>query len=73
MLMPAPSATNTNDTIAAISTPSRRGRRGDCSAVAASDLVKSWGTFTPDTLNIAEVAKFEPAAGKLVDEVEFND
>lgn len=42
-------------------------------AIAPADIVKSWGSFTPDTLNIAEVAKFEPAAAKLVDEVGFND
>lgn len=41
--------------------------------VPAADIVKSWGTFTPDTLNVAEVAKNEPAAAKLVDEVGFND
>jgi iron(III) transport system substrate-binding protein len=42
-------------------------------AVSASDLVKSWGVFTPDTLNISEIAKYQKAAAKLVDEVEFND
>ena len=42
-------------------------------AIAPSELVKSWGNFTPDTLNVAEIAKHEPAAAKLVDEVEFND
>ena len=42
-------------------------------AIAPSELVKSWGNFTPDTLNVAEIAKYEPAAAKLVDEVEFND
>ncbi len=42
-------------------------------AVAPDPIVKSWGSFTPDTLNVAEVAKFEPAAAKLVDEVGFND
>ncbi len=42
-------------------------------AIPPSDIVKSWGTFTPDTLNVAEIAKFEPAAVKLVDEVQFND
>jgi iron(III) transport system substrate-binding protein len=42
-------------------------------AVAPDDIVKSWGSFTPDTLNVAEVARFEPAAAKLVDEVGFND
>ena len=41
--------------------------------VPASALVKSWGTFTPDTLNIAEIAKYQKAAAKLVDEVQFND
>ncbi len=42
-------------------------------AVPPSEIVKSWGSFTPDTLNVADIAKFEPAAAKLVDEVEFND
>lgn len=42
-------------------------------AIPPSDIVKAWGTFTPDTLNVAEIAKFEPAAVKLVDEVQFND
>ena len=41
--------------------------------IPPSDIVKSWGTFTPDTLNVAEIAKFEPAAVILVDEVQFND
>lgn len=41
--------------------------------IPPSDIVKAWGTFTPDTLNVAEIAKFEPAAVKLVDEVQFND
>jgi iron(III) transport system substrate-binding protein len=42
-------------------------------AVAPDDIVKSWGSFTPDTLNVAEVARHEAAAAKLVDEVGFND
>jgi iron(III) transport system substrate-binding protein len=42
-------------------------------AIQPSDIVKAWGTFTPDKLNVAEVAKFESAAIKLVDEVQFND
>jgi len=42
-------------------------------AIQPSDIVKAWGTFTPDTLNVAEIAKFEPVAIKLVDEVRFND
>jgi iron(III) transport system substrate-binding protein len=41
--------------------------------VPASELVRSWGAFTPDSLNVAEIAKFEPAASRLVDEVQFND
>ena len=42
-------------------------------AVGLDPLVKSWGSFTPDKLNVAEVAKHEPAAAKLIDEVGFND
>jgi iron(III) transport system substrate-binding protein len=42
-------------------------------AAEPSDIVKSWGSFTPDTLNVAEIARLEPAAAKLVDEVGFND
>jgi iron(III) transport system substrate-binding protein len=41
--------------------------------VPASEIVQSWGTFTPDTLNVAEIAKLEKTASKLVDEVQFND
>jgi iron(III) transport system substrate-binding protein len=41
--------------------------------VPAAELVRSWGSFTPDTLNIAEIAKLEPDAAKLVDDVQFND
>lgn len=41
--------------------------------VPANALVTSWGSFTPDTLNVAEIAKLEPQASKLVDEVGFND
>ena len=42
-------------------------------AVPAAEIVRSWGSFTPDTLNVAEIAKLEPAAARLVDEVQFND
>lgn len=42
-------------------------------AIQPSEIVKSWGTFTPDSLNVADIARFEPAAAKLVDEVGFND
>ncbi|MCA3554179.1 Fe(3+) ABC transporter substrate-binding protein [Aestuariivirga sp.] len=41
--------------------------------VPANAVVTSWGSFTPDTLNVAEIARLEPAASKLVDEVGFND
>jgi iron(III) transport system substrate-binding protein len=41
--------------------------------VPAAELVRSWGSFTPDTLNVAEIARLEPDAAKLVDEVQFND
>ena len=41
--------------------------------VEPSEIVKAWGRFTPDTLNVAEVARNEAAAARLVDEVQFND
>ena len=41
--------------------------------VAPNALVSSWGSFTPDSLNVAEVAELEPQASKLVDQVGFND
>lgn len=42
-------------------------------AVPAAEVVRSWGSFTPDTLNVAEIARLEPVAARLVDEVQFND
>ena len=42
-------------------------------AIKPSEIVASWGQFTPDTLNIAEIAKYEADAARLVDEVQFND
>jgi len=42
-------------------------------SIPASELVRSWGAFTPDSLAVAEIAKYEPAAARLVDEVQFND
>jgi len=42
-------------------------------AVPAAAIVRSWGEFVPDTLNIAEIARQEALAAKLVDEVQFND
>lgn len=41
--------------------------------VPANAIVTSWGSFTPDTLNVAEIARLEPQASKLIDEVQFND
>ncbi len=40
--------------------------------VARSDLVASWGDFTPDTLSLTEVAALRPAALKLIEEVNFD-
>jgi iron(III) transport system substrate-binding protein len=42
-------------------------------AVPASEIVRSWGSFQPDSLNVAEIASKEAQAAKLVDEVQFND
>ena len=42
-------------------------------AVKASDIVAGWGTFTPDTLYMAEIARNQKAAAKLVNDVQFND
>ena len=42
-------------------------------AVPASEIVRAWGPFTPDSLNVAEVARNEAVAAKMVDEVGFND
>lgn len=38
----------------------------------AVDLVKGWGSFTPDSLNLMDVAQQRPAALKLVQEVDFD-
>ncbi|MCV2870843.1 Fe(3+) ABC transporter substrate-binding protein [Defluviimonas sp. WL0050] len=40
--------------------------------VAKSDLVASWGEFTPDSLNLMDVAKSRPEALKLMEEVNFD-
>lgn len=40
--------------------------------VPASALVQSWGSFTPDPLDLVEVAKMRPAALKLIEEVNFD-
>ncbi|WP_456390479.1 Fe(3+) ABC transporter substrate-binding protein [Profundibacter sp.] len=38
----------------------------------ASELVQSWGTFTPDAVNLMDIAKLRPAALKIVEEVDFD-
>jgi len=40
--------------------------------VAPSDLVRSWGSFTPDNAPLADLAKLRPQAVKLVEEVDFD-
>lgn len=40
--------------------------------VAWSDMVKSWGTFKPDTLSLDKVGALRPDALKLINEVDFN-
>jgi iron(III) transport system substrate-binding protein len=39
---------------------------------ASSDLVKSWGSFTPDNLPLAEIAANRAAALRVVEEVDFD-
>ena len=41
--------------------------------VEASELVKSWGSFTPDTLALTEVAAHRAEALKIIDEVNFDE
>ena len=41
--------------------------------VERSDLVASWGEFTPDSKSLAEIAALRPAALKLVEEVNFDE
>ena len=41
--------------------------------IPASDVVKSWGAFTPDPINLLEIAKNQAAAAQMVDEVGFNN
>ena len=43
------------------------------SAVQPSETVAAWGTFTPDSLNIAEIAKNQGLAAKIVAETGYND
>lgn len=39
---------------------------------ALSDLVQSWGTFTPDTLDLTELAGYRAAALRIMEEVNFD-
>lgn len=41
--------------------------------VEPSELVKGWGTFTPDTIKLETIAKNYEKALKLVDEVKFDE
>ena len=40
--------------------------------VARSELVESWGSFTPDTANLAALAAHHPQALKLMEEINFD-
>lgn len=40
--------------------------------VPRSALVQSWGSFTPDSMGLADIAKARPAAVKLMEEVDFD-
>jgi iron(III) transport system substrate-binding protein len=42
-------------------------------SVQASDIVKSFGVFQPDSVNLVEIAKNQAIAARLVDEVGFNN
>jgi iron(III) transport system substrate-binding protein len=41
--------------------------------VPASDIVKAWGGFTPEALNLEDMARNQKRASKLVQETRFND
>ncbi len=40
--------------------------------VARSELVQSWGDFTPDSLDLTSVAKARPAALRIMEEINFD-
>jgi iron(III) transport system substrate-binding protein len=42
-------------------------------AVQPSEIVRAWGNFTPDTLPVGDIAKYEKRASELVDEVGFDN
>lgn len=39
---------------------------------SASDLVESWGDFTPDEVNLMELAKHRPTAFRIMNEVDYD-
>ena len=41
--------------------------------ISASERVKSWGRFTPDTISLDRIAALRSRASEIVDEVAFND
>jgi len=41
--------------------------------VPAAEIVQAWGTFTPDSLHVSDLAKYQAQASRLVDEVRYND
>ncbi len=41
--------------------------------VPVAEIVQSWGSFTPDSLHVSDLAKYQAQASRLVDEVQFND
>lgn len=42
-------------------------------AIKPSDVVAGWGSFTPDVLNLSDIARNQGLAAKLVAETGFND
>jgi iron(III) transport system substrate-binding protein len=41
--------------------------------VERSELVQSWGTFTPDTKPLTDIAALRPAALRLIETVDFDN
>lgn len=41
-------------------------------AVPASDLVRSWGSFTPDNMSMMDLARLRPDSLRLTEEVDFD-
>ena len=48
------------------------GLRQGSTAVAPSEVVKSWGTLKPDPLPLENIAKFRKKASELMDKVAFD-